>query len=302
MIENIFTATPAEIDGEIARLQGQVAPIESGRQAAARTIRSEHATEDRMAEASCRMQELGEKAHVLYGLIAALEAEYVRRGRWTRVYVVDNSNGHTHRSTHCPTTYASTDFYWFPEHSGKSDDEIVELAGGLACLVCFPHHRAEIEQGRPGRLETPNQASAREQREEQAAKAAAKKADAESKGIADTDGSPLLDEDGCVIKTLRTAQIKAAQALEQSGLDAIYADQAEDDPKHAAQLTEMSRRDREYAVRLIKAVAAKQDRSLAEVLDETAAKADKKLAPARKDEAARKEAGKTAAEWYAARR
>lgn len=116
------------------------------------------------------------------------------------------------------------------------------------------------------------------------------------------DGSPLKDDDGYVIKTLRTAQIKAVDALEQAGLDAIYADQAPaEDVSHIQQLNELAKRERQYAARLINAIAAKQGRAIAEVIDEIADKADKKLAPARKDEAARKAAGKTAAEWYAAR-
>lgn len=300
MITDILTATPAEIDGQIAFVDRQLSGLYEIVAQCTRILARGLSDTDAAREAhEDQVNESRSRISVLETFRSALTAEYDRRGGWPRLYVVDNHNGHAHRTTVCSTTYASTDFYWFPEHSGKTDAEIVALTGGLTCLTCFGSQRAEIEKGRPSKLETPNQAKAREERETQAAARDAKKAKATANGIADVDGSPLLDDGGYVIKTLRTAQIKAVDALEQSGLDAIYADQAEDDPSHVAHLVELSKREREYAVRLVKAIAAKQDRPLAEVLDEIATKAEKKLAPARKDEAARKAAGKTAREWYA---
>lgn len=296
MIENILTATPAEVDGQLQNLYGQAAQLENARDRARRIQRDKYCAAAEFMKADAIIADAADKLVVLGALITALDSEY-RRRRWTRYYMVDNNNGHLHTSTHCSTCYDSTDFYWMTEMSGLTHAEAVALAGGLSCLACFPGLREIIEENRPCRIETPNQAKSREEREAVAAVKAEKQAKATANGIIAPDGSPLLDEDGYAIKTLRTAQIKAVDALEQSGLDGIYADQAETE-SHAAQLMEMSRRDREYAIRLIKAIAVKQERPLADVLDELIAKADKKLAPARKDEEARKAAGQTAAEWY----
>jgi hypothetical protein len=300
MIENIFTATPAEIDTEIARLQGQLASQHAVRDRAHHVLTSQYATETERDEARAVYGQANGKISVLGNMTYALESEYGRRGTWARYFVVDNNNGHLHTNTHCQNTYETTEWVWMSGMSGMTKAQAVAEGGSLTCLSCFPEFRAEIELGREPRFETPRMKKTREEREAAAAKKAEKIAKATANGITDVDGSPLKDDDGYTIKTLRTAQIKAVDALEQSGLDGIYADQAETE-SHAAQLMEMSRRDREYAIRLIKAIAAKQGRALAEVLDEFATKAEKKLAPAHKDEAARKAAGKTAREWYAAK-
>lgn len=297
MIESIFTTSPAEIDTEIARLQGQISNY------SAMIARNHSAIQEETLPAATRarlldvIDEASGKRSVLSHLVYALQSEYSRRGGWARYYVVDNNNGHLHTHTSCQNTYDTTAWVWMPLMSGLTKAEAVELGGKLTCLSCFPEFRTEIEKGREPRFETPRMKKTREEREAIAAKKAAEKV---TKGITDVDGSPLLDDDGCVIKTLRTAQLKAVDAQEQAELDKIYADQAEDDLAHASQLLEMADREKEYMRRLVRAIAAKQGREEIDVLDEIVTKAEKRLAPARKDEAARKAAGKTAAEWYAA--
>jgi hypothetical protein len=299
MIENIFTASPAEIDSEIARLQGVVAGLTVAAQHAQHAMDSTFTTEAGYAQARGDYAEAWGKINVLDALISAMEREFVRRGGWARYYVVDNNNGHLHTSTACQNTYETTSWVWMPGMSGLTHAQAVDEGGSLSCLTCFGEFREEIEMGRAPRFETPRMVKTREEREAAAAKKAEKNAKATANGITAPDGSPLKDDDGYTIKTLRSAQIAAVNALEQSGLDAIYADQTPaEDASHVAYLMGLSRRDREYAIRLIEAIAAKQDRALAEVLDEIVTKAAKKLAPARKDEAARKAAGKTAVEWY----
>lgn len=219
MIENIFTATPAEIDTEIARLQGQVGQVEAGRERAARIIRSEHVTDAEFAKANADMIELSGKAHVLYGFISALEGEYIRRGRWTRYYVVDNNNGHLHTNTRCQNTYDTTEWVWMPGMSGMTKAEAVAEGGSLTCLSCFPEFRTEIESGREPRFETPRMKRTREEREAAAAKKAAEK---DAKGITNPDGTPLMQvedtrnggfrETTREIKTIIAAQRAASQA------------------------------------------------------------------------------------------
>lgn len=294
MIENIFTASPAEIDGQIALVNGKLDGLY--RIIARCTSDLSRGLSADIDEDERRIEDCRGRIQVLDPFFTALAAEYDRRGGWTRLYVVDNNNGHAHRTTACSTTYATTDFYWFPEHSGKTDEEIVALTGAQTCLVCFGSQREAIESGRPSKIETPNQAKSRAEREAQAAVTAAKKAKAAGNAITDMDGSPLRSEYG-VLKTLRSAQIAAVDALEQAGLDEIYADQA-DNPARVSRMHGLAADEYQMAEKLIKAIAAKQGRPEADVRTELAAKAAKKLAPAHKDEAARTAAGKTAEEWY----
>lgn len=149
---DVTVATPAQIDIEIARLDGE---------------RAEIARQIELLKA--RMAKVAEQARPLH-------AEYARRP-WTRIYRVDNPNGHVHISPACSTTYATTGFHWFPELSGKGAAEIVDMAGEYTCLVCFGQVRSEIleaRKGRPCRIETPGQVKTREEREAAAAVKAAK--------------------------------------------------------------------------------------------------------------------------------
>lgn len=58
--------------------------------------------------------------------------------RWSRFFLVTNGNGHVHSSMECTTCFATTQFAWLPELSGKSEHEAVEAYGESMCTVCFP--------------------------------------------------------------------------------------------------------------------------------------------------------------------
>ena len=85
-----------------------------------------------------RERELQAKIEELSAALAPFEAEWERRGGWTRAYLVMNDDGHIHRSTHCSTLRPSTLISWLPELSGKTEDEIIDHAGHMACTVCYP--------------------------------------------------------------------------------------------------------------------------------------------------------------------
>lgn len=68
--------------------------------------------------------------------IAPLQAEYDRRGGWTRYLAVPN--GHYHHFRGCSSLRWTTYTVWTPKHSGKTADEIVALLGEGACTKCFP--------------------------------------------------------------------------------------------------------------------------------------------------------------------
>ncbi|MFE2101590.1 hypothetical protein [Streptomyces sp. NPDC059468] len=114
------------------------------------------------------------------------EAEYNNR-RWTRYYLVDNTNGHVHKDQDCSTCFDDTRYAWLVEQSGLSAEELVELAGEKACTVCFPWAPVDTLK-RKTKLEAPERKAARLERERKKAEAAAKKA---AKAIANPDGTPL---------------------------------------------------------------------------------------------------------------
>lgn len=100
-------------------------------------------------------------------MLAALHGEFDRRGGWTRYYRVNNSNGHVHTDTACRTTFATTQWQWPTQLSGATHAEVVEAAGELTCLVCFPDVREDIIAKRPidaARFETREQAAERQAR------------------------------------------------------------------------------------------------------------------------------------------
>lgn len=155
-----------------------------------------------------------------------LNDEFVRRGGWTRAYLVDNADGHVHSSTGCKTCRATTQFHWVTEMSGADEAEIVAAAGERACTECYPSAPTEMLT-RPSRIEGPNQRAAREESERRAAQKAAKAAGAAAKAITAPDGQPLRGvdyafsgggnarvlHDSGVIKTEVAAQRAASAAL-----------------------------------------------------------------------------------------
>jgi hypothetical protein len=134
-----------------------------------------------------------------------LEAEYVRRGRWSRFFTV--SDGHVHSSMTCSTCnrgrYA-TRFGWNADLSGTTEADAVAKLGPALCTVCFPSAPVEWTAG-PVRKTRDEIAAERE-----TAKAAAMVSD--PKLIADVDGTPLK-VDGDTLRTVRSAEIKAVDAL-----------------------------------------------------------------------------------------
>jgi hypothetical protein len=166
--------TPAQIDGELARIYAAVNAHETQIASAAKTVERIAAAAGSYAadyawnspEAAAAARELitasTEAVEQLLADAAPLEARYDAE-QWTRYFLVDNSNGHVHTSTRCETCFPTTVFSWLHEQSGMSNAELVELAGGASCAVCFPNLPAEIMR-RKTRLVTPETKAAREER------------------------------------------------------------------------------------------------------------------------------------------
>lgn len=283
----IFTATPAEIDTEIAALQDQRNSIQH-RMEFLDKITGQGYTNAEIDTADAELVKLIDKGNILVYLLKALNDERSRRGGWKRVYAVNNSNGHFHRTQACSTTYHTTSWVWMTELSGLTNEEVVAKTGKMSCLVCFGSQRAEIEKGREATVFTPAQKKSREERDEFARKSAELALQKASKEITSPDGTPLKGGDGYVIKTVRTAWIEAVSELEWAAYTKDGIEQAEGTlegdslQRHIDSSRLLIQAHQEIVFRIAQAIAVKEDRPPADVLTEIVAKADKKIAKSRK--------------------
>lgn len=193
--------TPVEIDTELADFRGKIADLRSQSNRFEQEMHRidnvepdsyasklpQHSPEQRekLAKEVARLED--EVATLLVDEVAPRQAEWIRRGRWTRYYLVDNTGGHVHAGQDCSTCFPTTQYAWLVEQSGMSAPELVAMAGEKACTVCFPWAPVDLLKKKT-LLEAPERKAARLEREAKKAAAAAKKA---AKAIANPDGTPL---------------------------------------------------------------------------------------------------------------
>jgi len=205
----------------------------------------------------------------LRGLMRPFEAEFTRRGGWTRAFLV--TGGHLHRSTNCSTCNRegrATRFAWMTDYSGANEDEIVEAAGNRACTTCYPTAPVEV-LGRPSKLLTPDEEEAAREREARDAERARKAAEKAAKAITNPDGTDLREPGsyGQVVRTLVTAERELTTAL-------VLLLENERSPFENKAFAD---RQREWSQTLVTAIAAKKGLSEDEVLGAAKAKAAAKF-------------------------
>jgi hypothetical protein len=285
---NLSTATPVEIDTELARLYGEEGALRTRRDsiiedlhrvAGDKKVHSGRSSRwgmtlsealDGAREAATKADYTGSSAqrtlnsfHEIATKLADNEreanpfrAEFDRRGGWTRAFlVVSNGQGHVHRSMSCSTCYPTTVFHWVIEFSGKDEAEVVEAAGERACTVCYPSAPVDVLK-RPSRIFSTDEIAAQKAREEREAAKVAR--DAKKLAAAITpDGSELKITDAHghreYFKTERAATTWLVQSI---GHHRAYGYTA----SPAAEQT------------VIEALAAKHGRTVEEVTDEIEAK------------------------------
>ncbi|MET8757533.1 hypothetical protein [Lentzea sp. NPDC004782] len=204
-INDPTTATPSEIDEELARLGIEHAKAQD----ALNKLTVQSLVSDGMAEYAIELQPRIEQARQTIAQYEAaarpLDAEFERRGGWTRAWLVLNTGGHVHRTMACRTCFPSTQFAWLTQLSGHDETEIVEQAGKAACTECYPSAPVDV-RNRPSRIKTPEQL-AREAEKAERAKAKAAKA------ITAPGGTPLRTKGYGQIDTEFTARRSYADAL-----------------------------------------------------------------------------------------
>lgn len=187
---NLTTATPVEIDTALAEIQSRVysvedrifflnssvADYEKGIEAEANgngmyTGYSRYA--DKVLRMKDEINSLHDQRIALLQEMAPFEAEFTRRGGWTRAFLVTNGNGHVHSSMGCSSCYPTTRYYWVTSLSGHDEAEIVEKAGERACTVCYPSAPVDAKGTS---LFTPDEVEKQKAREAREAKRAEKDA------------------------------------------------------------------------------------------------------------------------------
>lgn len=171
---NLTTTSPAEIDAKLSKLgyDRAVNEMRAEQMAAAATRQAGMYNE---ATYIARSQEHAAKAAALAEEMAPLEAEFIRRGGWTRAFLVSNTGGHVHKNMHCGTCFPTTQYAWMTEFSGMDEAEIVDAAGERACTVCYPTAPAAV-LSQPTRMFTPDEKERQAAKAEREAKAAAARA------------------------------------------------------------------------------------------------------------------------------
>lgn len=190
---DIQTATPAEIDAEIARIDREMAAQRANMDWARRHI--DFARQSPFPDQA----EIGKFLRQLEGATLAMNrlddeqapfrAEFRRRGGWTRYYLVDAYNGHVHRdysNSRCSRTWGTV-HVWLTDQSGMAREDLVAMAGERACTVCFPDAPVDVLR-RPSQFTPPSAAEKEARAVERRQRAEEKKA----KQITNPDGSPLV--------------------------------------------------------------------------------------------------------------
>jgi hypothetical protein len=83
----------------------------------------------------------------LHSITMACNDEFVRRGRWSRFYLVTSSQGHIHSSGNCSTCHKGrtpTTFALVCDLSDSTVEEAVDLFGAALCSICFPEAPVEF--------------------------------------------------------------------------------------------------------------------------------------------------------------
>jgi hypothetical protein len=165
-------------------------------------------------------QEINNRKEEIAGFYAEediYEAEYHRRGRWTRAFLVHNGNGHVHKSRSCSTLRPTTSLLWVTSYSGKNESEVIEDAGESACTVCYPNAPVDT-RNRPSKITDPNVKAINDEKEKARAERERVKSEKAAKlaltSISTPEGKDLYTQSYGYIKSARTAEIEAVNHQE----------------------------------------------------------------------------------------
>lgn len=229
--------SPRDIDTQLAAIYaptaGHIATIETAQKKAklayvAKNPERKAELEVTIKAARAALAELDKRAE-------PLEALY-RANPWTRFFLVPG--GHLHSSRRCSSLRWNTILYWLPEYSGKTEADIVALAGEKACTICYPS--APVDRPSMLPVHVAEREAAAAERAEKAAKSRAAAAAAITVG-------------GTTYKTQRAAENEISWQLD-TMIGRRYMDAQNDE--HRAQLDELAAGNEAEARAIAAALAA----------------------------------------------
>lgn len=152
MLKTIQTATPVEIDTELAELYFKESKARDERSRIYDALAEAKIAETQGKGRYCRYshEDAARANSALQQIVAqiiSLEDEYERRP-WNRYWHVTNQNGHIHRNQSCTSCYPDTQYGWRTDLSGLTEAEVVEREAYNACSVCMPIAPAEQKAAR----------------------------------------------------------------------------------------------------------------------------------------------------------
>jgi hypothetical protein len=149
----LATATPATIDTALAAIytrlyanwdkqavnEKHLVDMEQGlAKAASGNPQYSAYTQDALDRLVEKADALSVEAMHIQAETAPFDAEFTRRGGWSRFFLVANNGGHIHSSRGCSTCFPTTRFGWLPEISGLTEAEAVAKHGAILCTICYP--------------------------------------------------------------------------------------------------------------------------------------------------------------------
>ena len=176
---------------------------------------------ERNGHAGCiekRTELLAQRAELL-STINVCNTNWELNGRWSRFYLVTNTNGHIHSSTTCSTCYPTPQYAWLTSLSGLREEDAVKAEGEILCSVCFPSAPVAWTNGISRR-----DAEAKAQREAEKAERQRKKAEKSLSLDGDvvtirTEGKSYYNRKE--FKTLRSAELWLIEAYAYATVEAV---------------------------------------------------------------------------------
>lgn len=208
IFEDVAAATPADIDGQISRLDLTIAQADADRDYLRRKLNFDLSW-DQLREINDKIDQLGRIAVDAFHQVQPLNAEFERRGGWRRYYLVEDGHLHYDVSGSRCSRIRSTAHYWMTEFSGQESAEVIAQAGERVCTTCFPEAPVAPRPA-TARFMTRTEAERAAHAEDKARKAAAKKA----AQMTTPDGRELRAANGVhgdLIKTEIAARRRALQ-------------------------------------------------------------------------------------------
>lgn len=268
------TTFAVELDTKIAEKSAEALVLGQKMGQEQRVLNALYSSEGTKAKAAAKLTAMRVQHEAVMGELDQLNAQYTG---WERYFLVTNAGGHVHSSTRCSTCRWTTEFMWLTELSGKSNEELVEMAGERACTVCFPEAPVDVTK-RPSYLKY--DVEAREAKAVRDAEKAAKLVDKMAKALL-PDGSELKlvarygeaknSYVSAYAKTLVSARNEALRNLAYS-----YETHEGVDAEHTEHLKALRAAYRVVGVGFVKAIAEKTGQDHEALLAEFETKAKKK--------------------------